>query len=161
MKENVGLKRIWTIKRYDDNRCYLDNRPYNITHFEGNKILNEGADTIWTLVCAGTGTKFDATNAYLGVGDSSIVEAYDQTGLQAVTNKYYKGMYSGYPKYGSSRKAIFQSVFIGTEANFNWNEFTIANGSSDASMNLNRMVSAQGTKTVGQIWELTLELQFT
>lgn len=124
----------------------------------GNILLNEGINLMWTLVAGGSGTAFNNANSYLGVGDSSTAESASQTGLQASTNKLYKAMDTGYPTYGTSQKITFRSTFGGSEANFAWNEFTAANGSSDSATNLNRKVSAQGTKTSGQTWQLTLEI---
>ncbi|MHC1628477.1 MAG: hypothetical protein ACXQTI_06595, partial [Candidatus Nezhaarchaeales archaeon] len=82
---------------------------------------------------------------------------YSQTGLTG-TNKYYKGMDTGYPVFGSARKATFRSTFGGTEANFTWNEWTVANGPDDTSINLNRKVESLGTKSEGSTWILTVEL---
>lgn len=124
----------------------------------GNLLLNEGINLVWTLVAGGSGTAFNNSNSYLGVGDSSTAESASQTGLQASTNKLYKAMDTGYPTYGTSQKITFRSTFGGSEANFAWNEFTAANGNSDSATNLNRKVSAQGTKTSGQTWQLTLEI---
>lgn len=130
--------------------------------FGGNILLNEGINELWTIMCtASSGTKFDSTNAYLGVGDSSTAEAASQTGLQAAVNKLYKAMDASYPTYGTSQKATWKSTFTSAEANFGWNEFTVANGNSDSAVNLNRKVSAQGTKVAGQEWELTFEISLS
>lgn len=124
---------------------------------KGNLFLAEGINYIWTAMCGGAFTPFDNTHAYLGVGDGTASESYDQTGLQG-TNKYYKGMDTGYPTYGSARKATFRATFGGDEANFAWNEWTVANGNSDAAINLNRKVESLGTKSSGSTWILTVEL---
>jgi hypothetical protein len=156
--EKVIEKVEWTIAKYRNDADYKAGKPYKIVRFDGNVLLNEGINELWTILCSSGGTKFDNTNAYLGVGDSSTAEDASQTGLQAATNKLYKGMEASYPTYGTSQKATWKSSFGSAEANFAWNEFTVANGSSDAAKNLNRKVSAQGTKTSGQTWELTLEI---
>jgi hypothetical protein len=127
--------------------------------FKGNLLLNEGINELWTILCtASSGTKFDNTNAYLGVGDDTTSESASQTGLQASTNKLYKAMDSGFPTSGTSQLATWRSTFGASDANFNWNEFTVANGNSDASVNLNRKVSNQGTKVSGQQWQLSLQI---
>jgi hypothetical protein len=113
----------------------------------GNCLLNEGINELWTLV-AGTGaTKFDSANAYIGAGDSNTGEAATQTGLQAASNKLYKAMDGGYPTYGTSQKGTWRSTFGTTEANWPWEEVTVANGNSDAAKNLNRKVQSFGTKS--------------
>ena len=123
----------------------------------GNLFLAEGINYMWTALCGGAFTPFDNSNAHLGVGDGTDAEDYSQTGLLG-TNKFYKGMDTGYPTYGSDRKATFRSTFGDTEANFAWNEWTVANGSDDSAINLNRKVESLGTKSSGSTWILTVEL---
>jgi len=126
--------------------------------FHGNLGLNEGINELWTLVCGTGATKFDSTNAYTGVGDSSTSENATQTGLQAATNKQYKAMDSGYPTYGSNQKATWKSTYGTGDANFTWNECTVANGNSDSAKNLNRKVQSMGTKTSAISRILTLDI---
>ena len=128
--------------------------------FHGNVLLNEGINELWTLVCSSSGTKFDNANAYIGVGDSSDAEDASQTGLLG-SNKAYKGMDAGFPEYGTNQKATWQATFGENEANFAWNEFTVANGSDDTAVNLNRKVSAQGTKSSGQVWQVQVEISLS
>lgn len=156
--EKIFEKATWTIRKFANDEDYKTNKPYEVSKFEGNLLLNEGINEIWTILCSSGGTKFDNSNAYLGVGDSSTAESASQTGLLAATNKLYKAMDTGYPTYGTGQKATWKATFGGAEANFAWNEFTVANGNSDAAKNLNRKVSSQGTKQSGQTWELTLEI---
>jgi hypothetical protein len=151
-------KVTWKIKKFVDSKSYKENKPFEVSEIDGNVMLNEGIDEMWRLTCSASGSEFSNANAYLGVGDSSTSETASQTGLQAVTNKVYVAMESGYPTYGSSQKATWKSSFGAAVGNFAWNEFTVANGDSNGAKNLNRKVSAQGTKTSGQTWELTLEI---
>jgi len=125
----------------------------------GNILLNEGINLLWTLACGGSGTPWNAANAYIGVGDGTAAEEATQTGLQG-TNRQYKAMDAGYPTYGSNQQARWQATFAGNEANFTWNEITVANGSSDAAVNLNRKVQNLGTKASGTTWiaQLTITL---
>lgn len=123
----------------------------------GNVFLNEGITFIWQAVTGATGlTYFNSANSYIGVGDGTAAEAATQTGLQG-TNKYYKLVDSGYPQIvGTSIK--FRATFGPDEANFSWNEWTVANGSSDATVNLNRKVQSLGTKVSGTTWTLEVTL---
>jgi len=82
-----------------------------------------------------------------------------QTGLQG-TNKYYKIVDSGYPQI-SGTQIIFRATFGPNEANFSWNEWTVANGSSDAAVNLNRKVENLGTKSSGSTWVLQVTLSIS
>jgi hypothetical protein len=125
----------------------------------GNILLNEGIDLAWTLICGGSGTPFNNANSYIGVGDSPIPAGASQTGLQG-TNKAYKAMDAGYPTFGTAQQARWQSTYGGTEANFSWQEITVANGPSDTAINLNRKVQDLGTKASGTTWvaQLTITL---
>jgi len=151
-------KAVWKIRKFASGDDYIKGNFYEESIIKGNLLLNEGINTIWTLVAGGSATPFNSSNSYLGVVDSSTAESATQTGLQATTNKLYKAVDSGYPTYGTNQKITFRATFNGSEANFAWNEFTVANGNSDSAVNLNRKVSSQGTKVSGQIWELTLEI---
>jgi len=176
--ERIEKNTNWGIRRFENKKDYkaqlkadVDGeilKPYTereeldlfgipqMTIFNGNLTLNEGINEMFTIFAsASSGTKFDNTNAYLGVGDSNTAEAASQTGLQASTNKAYVAMDVSYPTYGTSQQAVWKSTFGLSTANFAWNEFTLANGNSDSSVNFNRKVSSQGTKQADQIWELT------
>lgn len=164
---------LWNIHKFRDHRdrVYKAGRAglplkYLLDNFEligalnipNNVLLNEGINELWALV-AGTGaTKFDNGNAYLGVGDSSAAADATQTGLQASTNKLYKGMDTSYPTYGSSQIATWRATFGGSDANFAWNEITVANGNADAAKNLNRKVQSMGTKASGTSWVASLQI---
>jgi hypothetical protein len=93
-----------------------------------------------------------------GAGAGSVIKP-SATGLLAETNKLYKGMETSYPSI-SGQTVFFRAQFNSSEANFAWNEFTVANGDSDSADNLNRKVSSQGTKSVGDVWILTLWITF-
>jgi hypothetical protein len=150
---------VWTIEKFegDFREGPQDVRPFEVLRFRYNILLNEGINALWTLV-AGTGaTKFDNTNAYIGVGDSATAESASQTGLQG-TNKKYNAMDGGYPTYGTSQKATWRATFASADANFAWNEITVANGNSDSAVNLNRKVQTMGTKASGTSWVATLEI---
>ena len=159
------MKKLWRIRKFKNcascgefGTC-KHNLPYKVSEFEQNVLLNEGINELWTIVAsASSGTKFDNSNAYLGVGDDDTAAAASQTGLQAATNKLYKAMDGGFPTFGTSQKATWRATFGGSDANFAWKEFTVANGNSDSAKNLNRKVEDEGTKTSGQTWELTLEI---
>lgn len=157
----------WKIAKYDADIAAFSSpeeffssvSPYETVDVKGNIMLATGIDEIWDLVTGAGGIAFNNANAKLGVGDSSTAESAAHTGLQAATNKLYKGMDGGFPT-STSQKVTFQSTFTGAEANYNWNEFCANNGATNEStgVRLNRKVSSQGTKTAGQTWILTLEI---
>lgn len=150
----------WTIRRYADDQAFKDNMPFSISEIPDNILLNEGIGEFLLLLTGGTATAFSNANSYLGVGDSNTAEAATQTDLQAATNKLYKAVSASYPSI-SNQTATWRAAFGGSEANFAWNEFTVANASSGSGKNLNRKVSAQGTKTSGQTWTLDLSITWS
>jgi hypothetical protein len=130
--------------------------------FHDNCLLQEGINELWALI-AGTGaTKFDAGNAYMGVGDDGTAADPTDTGLKgaenAGTHKLYVAMDGSYPTYGTSQKATWRSTYTSPQANFHWQEITVANGNSDAAKNLNRKVQDMGTKASGSTWAAALEV---
>ncbi len=158
LHDSARWRPVWTIRKYADDQAFARDEAYEICRIEGNLLLNEGIGAMWDLICGlGSPTAFSNANARIGVGDSNTAAAAAQTGLQAATNKLYKAMETGYPQ-RSNQTVTFRSVFGGSEANFAWNEFTVANGSSDSSVNMNRLVSAQGTKASGQTWTVDLSV---
>ncbi len=151
----------WSITKYADDAAYKRGEAYEEVPIEGNMLLNEGINAMLTLLAGGTETAYNNANARIGVGDQTAAEAATQTGLNpgavAGANELYKAMDAGYPTFGTNQQIVFRSTFTGTEANFAWNEFTVDNGATPTK-NLNRKVSAQGTKASGQTWQITLTI---
>ena len=147
----------WKIERYANDKDYVKGKPYNITEFDGNLLLNEGIQLLEDKLIAAGGTAYNNANAYIGVGDSDTAAVATQTGLQAATNKKYVGMDDTYPS-RSSQTITWRATFASADGNFDWNEFTLANGDSNSDTNLNRKVSDQGTKVSGQSWVISLTL---
>lgn len=127
---------------------------------EGNILLIEGINFIWRAVRGDAGlTFFNESNTYIGVGDGTTPESSNQTGLSG-SNKYYKKVDSGYPTILDNR-ITFRATFNDNEANFTWNEWSVANGASDTAVNLNRKVETLGTKPQGAIWVLQVTLSIS
>jgi hypothetical protein len=146
------------VEKFRDHSARERGEPYEVLESEGNLALNEGLNYIWSRVCAGSGAALDSANAHLGVGDSSAAADAAQTGLQAATNKLYKAVDPGYPTYGTAQQVTLKATFSEAEANFAWEEWSVANGDSDAAVNLNRKVERMGTKPSGEIWTLSAVL---
>jgi hypothetical protein len=158
IQDKIIGKKVWTIRKYKNDEDYKAGRPFEVSKFFDNLLLNEGITALQNLLTGAAETAFNNANSYLGVGDDNTAENATQTGLLAATNKLYKAMEATYPQI-SAQTTTWRSVFGSSDANWAWNEFTVANGNSDAADNLNRKVSAQGTKAAGQTW--TLDLQIT
>ena len=178
MSENIGWKTEWRIDRFRDPEDVIAkalqagmpmekaiekfrNAYLGRDEFEGNIALNEGLQLLIDIICGidTTSSKWDNTNARIGVGDSSASESASQTGLQG-TSKSYKGMDTGYPQ-RSGQTAEWRATFGSDEGNHGWKEFTVVNGPSDAAKNLNRKVADKGTKSSGESWTASVKVTFS
>jgi hypothetical protein len=160
IQDKIGWKPLWTITKFADDDAYRRGEAFEVVEVPGNLLLNEGITALLNLLTGAAETAFSNANSYLGVGDSSTAASASQTGLQAATNKLYKAMEATYPQI-TNQSIAFRSIFTSAEANFAWEEFTAASGNSDSADNLNRKVSAQGTKSSGQTWQLDLTITFS
>lgn len=160
-KKVHGIKPEFKIKKYAEGDDPEEDEPEEVIEWEGNVFLNEGINEIWTALCGGSYTPFDATNAEIGVGDGTTGEDATQSGLQG-SNTAFVGMDSGYPEFGSNQKVVFRATFGDTVANFSWKEITVRNDANDAGdlINLNRRQKDMGTKSSGTTWtaEITLSI---
>lgn len=171
-KDGVRIKPLWVVDRFNDptgeiekalrNGAPLENfLDAHIGHeeFEGNLGLNEGlAELIDIIIGAGTPTKWDNTNAYLGTGTSNTAAQATDVGL--LGSPVYKAMDSTYPQ-RSNQTAIWRSTFGTSDANQAWEEFTVSNTNSNTGKNLNRKVESKGTKASGETWTLQLQITFS
>lgn len=166
--ENVSWNATWRVDKYRDG----DSDPYETIHTDGNLLMYGGASCLWQGLIGNMSatpglalTKFDNTNAALGVGDSSTAAAATQTDLVAATNKVRKAMVATYPQHtdgadGSDHAAItFQSSFGTGDGNWEWLEIGLFNSATAATGRmLNRKVVSYGTKTSSDTWVLTLTI---
>lgn len=160
INEKSGHRSVWTIQKFRSYEDYLAGiRPYEISSFEDNVLLNEGITRLQNLLIGGGGTAFGNSNAYLGVGNSSGTAIAAATGLSG-TSQSYRPMEGGYPSI-ANQTTTWRSVFAGDQANFPWLEFTVANGSGTSAENLNRRQSDQGVKASGTTWTLDLAITWS
>jgi hypothetical protein len=130
--------------------------------FEKNVALNEGLSNLIDLIAFATGTKWDASNARIGVGDSATAATAADGGLLASTNKLYKAMDGSYPLKVGSTGITWRATFATTEANYAWNEYVVINGASEPTgIALNRKVDAKGTKTNTETWTVSITITFS
>jgi len=167
-KDVIHYSTKWTIRKFDGDedmaRRYFggdtDAKPYEVSEFDGNVLLNEGIAILGTLLIGTGGTAYSNAAAYIGVGDSATAAAATDTGLIASTNKAWAGQEAGYPTV-ASQVVTWRSVFGTSAANYAWNEFTVVNATTDTGDNLNRKVSSQGTKASGQTWTVDVAITFS
>ncbi len=165
MAEDRGIaKSKWIIRKFNSEEEYhlwLQGKvqPYDVSEINGNLLLNEGITRLQNLLTGGGGTNYGNAAAWLGVGNNSGTAAAVQTGLSG-SSEAYRPMEGGYPSI-ANQTTTWRSVFNSGDGNFNWLEFTVANGSGNSAENLNRRVSDQGTKVVGQTWTLDLAITWS
>jgi len=126
---------------------------------EENVALNVGLQYLIDCICGiGTTTKWDNSNARLGVGSDSTAADPSQTDLIDPTPTW-KSMDTGYPS-RSNQTAEWRSTFGSGDANEAWNEFAVDNGASAHKL-LNRKVESKGTKQSGETWTMSLKITFS
>jgi hypothetical protein len=161
-KEAIQWKAKWKVEKYWGNlpteEDWKDFTPYEVVEGEGNLLLNEGINELFTLICGTGATKWDNSNARLGVGSSNAAASATQTGLQSVITT--KAMDATYPTSGTDQKATFRSTFGSADGNGAWEEWSIDNGAA-RDKNLNRKVTSLGTKVAGTTWVFTVEVSLS
>jgi hypothetical protein len=129
-----------------------DATPYEVIESEPNLLVNAGIDFILNRIVGTTGTSFNSTNAYIGVGTGTTAPAAGQTDLQGGTKT--RELVDGAPTV-SSQVLTFVATFETTDANHAWSEWGLFNASTAGTM-LNRSVTAFGTKTSAESWVATV-----
>jgi hypothetical protein len=66
-----------------------------------------------------------------------------------------------YPQLASGQKARWRSTYQSAEGNHSWQEFTVSNTSDGSGKNLMRILVDKGTKSSGEVWELTIDEEFS
>lgn len=160
LHEPVGWRADWQIAKYRGDSVEAADL-LDVVRFGNNLLMYGGASALWERLI-GTGvTAFDASNAYLGVGNSTTAAAATQTDLQGAS-KTRKAMDSTYPSHtdgtGTSAAAqiVYRSTFDSSSGNHAWQEFGLFNASTAGRM-LNRKVEDHGTKAT-DTWVLSLTL---
>jgi len=156
LKEKGILKRNWTIERFASQKDFEAGNCYKKSVVNHNCLANEGINELWTHICSAGGVKYDNTNAFLITGTGSGAAAAGDTEA-TFTAGVRKGMEAGYPTYGTNQKATWRALYGAGDANQAWQEFGMLNADGGGKL-LNRLVSDQGTKTAGQVWQLTFTI---
>ena len=159
LNESLRESRVsWTIDKFENEEAHKLGKSYETSKFEGNVMLNAGITVLLQLLAtADAPNQYNNANAEIGVGDDDTTADATQTGLQAAVNKTYKGMEATYPTV-VDQTVTFKSSFGSAEANYAWKEFVVINGATAETVALNRKVEDEGTKTAGQVWEITLAI---
>lgn len=127
--------------------------------WEENVALNVGLQYLIDCICGiGLTTKWDNTNARLGVGSDATAADPSQTDL-IDASPTWKAMDATYPQ-RSGQVAEWRSTFGSGDANEAWNEYAVDNGATAHKL-LNRKVESKGTKSSGETWVLSLQITFS
>ena len=105
----------------------------------------------------GSGTAFEETTTYIGVGDSSSPFDASQIDLQAPANKLRKLVTSAPSLTGTSIE--LSADFDDGQAEWDWQEWAVFNAESGGDMLCRRAVDL-GAKTPGVTRKLTVTLEF-
>lgn len=143
------------VKKFESDDALAQGKAYEIGVSEGNVAINNGIQIALDQIINVSTQPYWAGNSLVGVGNDSTAEAATQSGLIGASQAW-AGMDATYPS-RSAQTVSWQGSFPAAVANFAWNEFTVINTSSSV-RSLIRRVSAQGTKTSGQVWQLTLQI---
>lgn len=145
--------------------------PAEVVEAEDNVLTTAGIARILSLAIGAGGTPYSNASCRLGVGNGTTNESANDTDLSAASgsgNRFFKKVSAGYPSL-SGTTLTFQAVFAETEANFQWNEWGIDNGTVDGTtvsaplLNHRRVrdggnnPSSLGTKVSG-VWTLTTSI---
>lgn len=166
IKEKITLNIKWKIEKFKAKNskeiAEKKLKPYATVECERDVLQHEGIIAIAYLI-AGIGsakTKWDNTNARIGIGNSATGPSDTDGGLLGAS-KTYKGMNATYPQLSGDHDILFQADFVDTEAEYAWNEETIVNAATDTGDNLCRQNTALGTKPAGQTWRVTGTVTFS
>jgi len=154
--EQVIESVIWKIDKFDS----ATGKKIGHEEFLGNCLANVGIEEWFKLIATTGATQYDNGNAFLIVGTGSgAATASDVVGT--FTAGVTKAMEATYPQVAAagSHKCTWKASYGSADANQAWGEFGLLNAADG--LLANRKVSAQGTKTSGQTWELSLEITLT
>lgn len=119
-------------------------------------LTNAGRNEFAAAIIGANAIDFNNANAYIGAGNSSGSFAASQIDLQGGSTAR-KGMDATYPQ-RVANVLTFRATFSTSEANFQWLEWGVFNGTSATGTMLNRAIEHLGTKTSAQSWQITSTL---
>ena len=119
-------------------------------------LVNAGRNFIAAkIIDDGAAAHYDATNAYIGVGNGTGAVTAAQTNLLG-TSSDRKGMTGAYPTIATN-VLTFKSSFNDDSSQFTWSEWGVFNNSTAGTM-LSRKQESLGAKGAGQTWDFTVTL---
>lgn len=125
-----------------------------------NIVLDGGANEMLKLITGTGGTAYNSANTYIHVGSDNTAENAAQTGIIATGSEMASALVdSGFPTV-SGRTMVFAATFGDADANFDWREISVVNGTGTNAVSLNRKVGDFGTKATGT-WTVQISISLT
>ncbi len=157
IKEKANWKPRWTITRFASQEDKEKGSHYDISKIDGNVLTNAGINRMWELIAGADEEDFaDAAVLAVGTNGDSVAEAATNTEA-SFTGIVKEAMEGGYPTFGSDQKMTWKASFDGDTANISWQEFGVLTKTTSGVL-LNRVLSDEGSKTEGQVWDLELSV---
>lgn len=158
-KDLLNWNVLATVRKWHDSADHAAGAgPDEVLEVPGNLLLNAGITRLLNRLAGVTATAFDASNARIGVGNSSTAASAAQTDLQGAS-KFFALVDSVSV---SNQTITFVASYGSSDANFAWEEWGVDNGTADSSTVtaplLNRKVASMGTKGSGSTWTLTVTI---
>ena len=143
----------------------------NETEFAPNGLTTSGVFIMWNILIGVNTSLFSTANARLGVSTDTTEFSSSQVNLNpsGTATFFMQAIDATFPQVNGNQ-CSWEATFNGSTGNFTWNSFGVDNDMADGTGNnitsygttrglLNRFVSFQGTKPLGQTWVLTLIIQ--
>ena len=150
LQDFASHRTFWEIQKFESADAVS---PFEISKFEGNLLTNAGINNIWSLAAGGAGTAWAHATSAIAVGTNATAATAADTALGTESARVASA--TSYPTYGTSQQIVFQSSFDGSTANVHWQEFGVFNNVTSGGTMLNHKISDQGTKSSGQVWQIS------
>jgi len=139
-----------------DKTAWVASTAYAVGDYVRPTSVDEGSLFVYECTTAGTSGTAEPT---WPTTDGTTVT--DNTAVWTTRQRISAvGMMASFPTYGTDQKALWKSSYDGNTANYAWNEFVVRNGAT-ALKDICRKVSAQGTKALNQVWELSISISLS
>lgn len=161
ISEHLQWRVHWRIEKWADTaNKLLGLAPDEVLCDSQNIVLDGGANEMLKLITGTGGTPYNSTNTYIYVGSDSTPENAAQTGIIATGSEAANAIVdSGFPTV-SGRTTVFAATFGDADANFDWREISVVNGTGANAVALNRKQGTFGTKATGT-WTVQISISLT
>lgn len=161
------------VEKWDSLESWAAGEQPVVVDVEGNLLTELGANRLLSAA-AGLNTGWFAGSSRVGVGNGTGASVVEQTDLNAAagsSNRWFKTMDSGYPRMEdgdwtadpNGAYLTWKTTYFDGEANFQWNEWGVDQGSSDGAavvpvlLNRKLLDPNLGTKS-GGVWSMTVSV---